>query len=432
MNRTEELPTCRAAVMSLALALAVTLTGTETACTRLEDACHVSEKNLLATKRGMATSSESTLTAAFVRTDTVTGVMFFERDAPSTLVIDGGVVGELAGVPSVVPHAVDVIVLDPPLERELRRETFAVPARLAGRKGSTEEVGAAWAPGRALFHWVETTTSTAPDGTLHRSAKLVLQSVDLGGVEGPAIEPSEAACNDCSIRVDAVDFAGARLVVYGTSGASPGLGQAVTNVGAFTLGPTGELVTRALPFAAISDIPRFEVQGGMLLLVGDKSIVPIGASLEVLGPTLPASTMSTAQASIDVRGDSFIAWVGPAQAASALSSLDAELLVQRYDQAGRMTAPPERLATTTASVRALARNDDQLLVMHGGSPRMLSLARIPSSSEEPPQKVGGDIVFDTVPAYDQRIIALGADQFRVVSIEGNQVVRREVTCASVR
>ncbi|MDB4997491.1 MAG: hypothetical protein JWM74_4923 [Myxococcaceae bacterium] len=136
---------------------------------------------------------------------------------------DAAVLGaQLGSTP--IPAAVEVVVVD--RAGAARRSKLAAPAALAARRGSTTTIGAVWTGAGVVWHWVETTTTTAPDGVVDTTSALHFVFVGEDGHESRAVAPN-TTCAGCTFAVSVATTATGALALYDGVATLPPAGPSV-------------------------------------------------------------------------------------------------------------------------------------------------------------------------------------------------------------
>ncbi len=329
----------------------------------------------------------------------------------------------------------------------LRRETVATPPELAARRGSVDAAGVVVEEGAVLVYWVETTTTTDPDGRVR-----IAYATKIAYRGGAVVAPAGAACSRCRLRIAFASLGSASIAIVRTEPDLPeatlGGPPAAPTFGAFVLRRDGTVTAEEVPWLAIAPAsspadgglaaaatiePELSLEvdaAGRLVLVTDQRAWLLDRALRPLaGPiALPSSDAriawgSTAQPSI--------AWsVAPSQEGRASGSS-----ARREIFAGSADAR-ERVSRGRA-VLAADRRGDEIGVTFESAGRTFFAALDPHA-----HKRGGDVLVRPaedpareseygvyVPRDASMLVANGSGRFTSVTLGNGSLSAAEVVCA---
>lgn len=419
------------------LAAVVSVVPAQLGCSRFAEPCHLAgEVTLFASARSGAPellegpSGETVL--RFVTYATSSADAGAEGGSDGSLGAIGGF-GTVSAASSPVPSKVDLVVYPGPQGGTLEA-SYAAPLTLAGRVGSTANIGATYTGHGVLYSWLEESTRTDPDGKVHAGA--ALRYALSTGADAPTAQ-DVVSCDDCAITVAPVSTKTATFLFYavqrqGTPGESTVL----------RLGAAGDVLsTQALPKALgpPGSVPRVFGSNGALVarLPGGSYVVRDDLSLGA-GPFVPTgSSLSFVYGD----GDPYAAWLavpgtsnGADAGTAAIGDIGFEGAVDVGQDLmlGRFTSGDATTRLSTASsITGVARDGDRFGVAFvSGDREYFALAGADG------QKVGGDIDIGSAvsgPSFGQvggRVLRSprAPHTFSVLGLSGTKLVSREVSC----
>ena len=340
--------------------------------------------------------------------------------------------------PNVLVAIIDANATSPRLTH-----TFAPPSALVARRDSTQSIGATFTGDGVLFHWIETATSTAADGTVTTSAAAKRQRVDLEGREAPVAVDPALACTHCTIDTvyaslgastlaivrqtpdDSAPLsakASTRLVAFDASGKKTGAIDVEPLLGGGTLAGAGGPISGGLGTSAIGSPSSFSaklyVRGGRFVATVGRNVAFFDGSLAVKnGPF----SLPSASAELDTSlGDQDIAWIGTLSAgdAAAAASVDElpDLLFESRRASGSDRITPVRISASTG-VLLVTRNEGRVGILHSVGTTYFSLVG------EDGKKIGGDLALPPTRAASTAGVAQGDDSFGSDNVVGDPATR---------
>jgi hypothetical protein len=345
--------------------------------------------------------------------------------------------------------AFEVVTLDL-LGNALARETMPTPPELRARRASIGAAGAVVEDGASFVYWVETTTSTDPDGRVRTA-----YATRLAYRGGAVIAPAAAACTRCRLRIAFASIEDASVAIVRTE---PDLPGATATLGAppptpvfaaLVLHRDGTVVEQAVPWLAIPPAEAaldggigglvrpvepglsLEVDGaGRLVLVTDGRTWLVDPSLKPLaGPiALPASDARTVWSS---PSEPWLAWsIAPSEEGRASGP---------YARREIFTGGPDARDRVSRGRAVLAadRAGDEVGVTFESAGRTFFAALDPRGA-----KRGGDVLLRTnadpaqeseygtyAPTDASLLVANGGGRFTSVTLGSQELFVAGVVCA---
>lgn len=353
-----------------------------------------------------------------------------------------------------VPAGLEVAVVDPD-GFVTERTVVASPRELSERKGSTHDVGAVWTPERTVFHWVEESLASAPDGAQTTASRLV---VGFGGGDGTVgASPFTVECDDCVLHAAAVRFPAGVSVLFShrprhgalaAEGAALEVGFVLASPdGSFTSGKVPWLAALSSsgssasgvgssPFAGVGAHPELRgVAGTPLVLTQAHGVWAVDAWLQpVAGPLL---LTDAAVATLEWNVASNRVATASTHAHEGNVGEEPDLRFRVFDNDGVPLGGPQRFSTGLTA-RALASSDsgygvvfasrttqyfallDSSGVKVGGD---LRLSSQPVASAQSPGTLGGP------PRATESLTPRSGRGYVRLAIEQSRAVRTEIVCA---
>lgn len=435
------------------LGLAVT-TGSVASCERYEPPCHAGANGIVL--EGIGSSPSVALNA-----DGSAIVTWFRYG-------DDGTAAPSGSRSARTPTGLEIAVLEGDGAIADRRSVDA-PSSLVKRKGNTDGIGAVWTGQGVIFHWIEKSTQTAPDGSSTTSSDVAVQFVAVGGREGALRTPAGGSCVDCAFRVSAAPSAAGMVSLLYAKVPTANLGAHAAaperpDANFLTLGADGTVAAAGnVPWVAAtitptppsggglgipessagSSPPRVENVAGALIVRTERGAWAVDPRFaQVAGPV---ADLQDALLLWDVERDA----VATISARTLLAMVDGgstngvgeepDLIFRRFDNSGSPRSRPERVSTG-AQLKSFARSAERYgVVFASGQNRYFALL------DRNGNKIGGDIEIDSaVPPSVTPGLALGgfgassgfdalsagaSGGFVRLSSDGQRVHRREIICA---
>lgn len=322
----------------------------------------------------------------------------------------------------------------------LRREFVDAPPVLRTRKGSLEAAGVAREDGATLLHWIESVTSTDPDGRVRTAFAFK------GAYGGDVVAPGAGACEQCTMRASAVALGDRSVVVIRTVpdviisvlGVAPPppsfVGLVFRRDGGVTAVPLPAL---AIPPVVATEVTPRPPPGDLSLVLDTEGrlVVTTDGRAWLLSPTFDSLA-----GPIDVRGTDARALWGSVTDASVAWSISPTEDGRSTEQFTRREiflangATRERLSFGRAVLAAERRADDVGVVFESAG-REFFAASSPTG-----RKRGGDVFVRALgerggeygnfaPDDATALAATGGGRFTIVSLGRGALTASEVVCA---
>jgi hypothetical protein len=348
----------------------------------------------------------------------------------------GGLGAQLGGTP--IPSAIEVVVVD--AAGAARRTKVVAPAALVARRGSTTTIGAVWTGGGVVWHWVESTTTTAPDGVVDTTSALSFVFVDEDGRETRAAV-ANATCANCTFSVSVASTTTGALALYD--------GLAIPSAG----GPT--VAAHAPSFVAFARAGTVAASGAAIGLgaggpprlrsAGDRAVVTRGTALwsvddraqPIAGPVRIPFPLGGA-IWWGPGGDLAFAWANqglgpvsgveqPVEPALGGTSVGAEtdILLERGNDRGVVDGVAR--VSTGGSAQDITRDADGTYgILTSSLDGDVFVLVAPDG-----RKIGGDVVLggETASVGNHVLRSPSPRTFVDVRASGSSLMRREITCA---
>ncbi len=345
-----------------------------------------------------------------------------------------GLGAQLGGTP--IPSAVEVVVVD--AAGSARRSTLAAPAALAARRGSTSTIGVVWTGAGLVWHWVETTTTTAPDGAVDTTSDLRFVFVGEDGRETRAAV-ADAKCANCTFAVSVATTATGALALYdGVTTASAG-GPAIA-----ASPPSFVAFSREGTPLANGPVSWLGAGGARVRSAGNRTIVVRGVAVwsvddraqPIAGPLRLPFPVGVA-AWWGNGGDIAFAW--PNLASASLSGTEAtepplgatsvgaetDILLERGNDRGVVDGVAR--VSTGGSVQDITRDSDGTYGVLTSSVDGDVFVLVDAGGH----KIGGDVLVggETASVGNHVLRSPSPRTFVDVRASGSSLMRREITCA---
>lgn len=326
----------------------------------------------------------------------------------------------------------------------LRTTDVATPPELRARKGSIDAAGVVPEEGATLVYWIETTTSTDPDGRV-RTAYATKATYGAA----PIVAPARGACEKCRLRAAIASLGSESVAIVRTESDLPpatlGGPPAAPAFVALVFRRDGSVTVREVPWLALppplaaldaglaagpaEQELSLEIDGeGRLVLVTDGQAWLLDRSLTPLaGPiALPGA-------------DAKVAFAAPIEASLAWTAVASEAtrgtFARRDVFAGAAQAPMR--VTRGRAVLAADRRGDEIGVVFESAGRTLFAAL-----DAHARKRGGDVLVRDAADPDRAseygtyaptdaslLVANGGGRFTSVTLGSGSLSVAEVVCA---